>query len=202
MGTIATAPVLASTCREAAASIARRDCRSSSSEAATMSRRRRDAAVERCPLRTRWVTVISSADSRASRRRRRRCGRGWSTPGAIMPRRWPLRSNMGSPPRLRQFREMLAPERVAASTSAGCACGEEQRRIADPPRAPLLLPTRSFAPGGGRCCGYSERALSRAALGGLDCSACREDCAQVLRGETRTGALTRDTTLGGSDGRY
>ena len=45
------------------------------------------------------------------------------TPLAVRPRWRPLRSNMGSSPRLPQFRKMLAPERVAASTSAGCACG-------------------------------------------------------------------------------
>ena len=37
------------------------------------------------------------------------------TPVPVMSRRWPLRSNMGSPPRTRSLRKALAAEGVAAS---------------------------------------------------------------------------------------
>jgi hypothetical protein len=47
---------------------------------------------------------------------------------------------------------------------------EQQGRIADPPRHLPSCRRGTLAPRRGRCCGRSERALSRAALGGLDSS--------------------------------
>jgi hypothetical protein len=51
-----------------------------------------------------------------------------STPLRVTSARWLLRSNMGSPPPTCRFRECLLLRGAAASTSAGCACGDLQVR--------------------------------------------------------------------------